>query len=472
MGESLELRRPRRLFWRAALAVVVGVGLLPVSTPPAPAQQQTTLVAAGSSWRYDDTGTARFTGWRGVGFDDSAWKQGRAELGYGDGDEATTVSFGPDPTAKYVTTYFRRAFDVAEPATVSSLLLELKRDDGAVVYLNGTEVYRTNMPTGTVSASTYALDWSTSETTWFTARPSPSLLRSGRNVIAVEVHQASRTSSDISMNLRLVATTGTPAATLMMAGDVGHCSARVAPYTGAEVSRRQGTWAPLGDLAYPDGSATDFANCYTPFFSTVLDRTRPAIGNHEYRTNAGGPYWDIFGSRAGARGDGWYSYQLGGWHIVVLNSNCGIVACGTTSRQYRWLVADLAAKSSNCVLAYWHHAPFSSDARGASPGAMLPMLQLLEQNGLDLVVAGHFHNYERFARMNSSGAVDSRGFRTFVAGIGGVPQDGFGTPRTGSELRYAGTFGFVQFTLRPDGYGWELVTTGGTARTDTGTGTC
>lgn len=469
----LDFRANRRALWLVVALATMGVAL-PGSTPADAAPAPQTLVAAGSAWRYDDSGTARNSAWRTIDFDDSGWREGRAELGYGDGDEATRLSFGPDALRKYVTTYFRRSFSVANPSNVSALALDLRRDDGAVVYVNGTEVFRTNMGSGPITAASYAMDWNTSETAWFPATVSPMLLRPGRNVLAVEIHQASNRSSDISFDLRLTATVGgsPPPAMLMLAGDIGHCGVDVARYTGAEVARRQGTWAPVGDLAYPDGSETDFRNCYDPHFAAVRDRTRPAIGNHEYES-ADGAYWNRFGPAvAGRRNEGWYSHDLGGWHIVVLNSNCDMVACNATGAQYRWLAADLAASTTPCVLSYFHHAPFSSETRGGTPGAMLPMLQLLEREGLDAVVGGHFHLYERFARMTSAGVVNARGFRTFVVGTGGGPLNRFGTPKPGSEVRHSDAFGFLELALRPNGYSWEFVHVGGTRRSDSGTDTC
>ncbi len=170
-----------------------------------------TFIATGSAWNYLDNGTNQGTAWDNNGFDDSTWKSGAAELGYGDGDEKTTVSFGGSSSNKFVTTYFRKSFNVDDASKVTALGLRLLRDDGAVVYLNGTEVYRTNMPTGSIAYNTLASN-AIEDTTWYTANINPALLASGNNVIAVEIHQADRGSSDISFNFELTGTVTTPAA--------------------------------------------------------------------------------------------------------------------------------------------------------------------------------------------------------------------------------------------------------------------
>jgi hypothetical protein len=169
--------------------------------------QTTTLLPYGSSWKYLDNGSNQGTAWRSSSFSDAAWSTGNAQLGYGDGDEATVVRYGSSPTYKYVTTYFRKTISVSNPAQFSSLSLGIKRDDGAVVYINGTERYRTNMPTGTISYSTLAsADASDDGRTAQTVTLSPSILVTGNNVIAVEIHQRTRSSSDISFDLQLNAT--------------------------------------------------------------------------------------------------------------------------------------------------------------------------------------------------------------------------------------------------------------------------
>jgi hypothetical protein len=165
----------------------------------------TRLVSTGSVWKYLDTGVDQGTGWRTIAFNDSTWPSGPAELGYGDADEATVVSFGPNETNKFITTYFRRSFFLTDAASFMNLQLRLLRDDGAVVYLNAAEVFRSNMPTGAVVFSTRALSTvnGTAEGAFFTTNVPPHLLRSGTNVLAVEVHQVNPTSSDVSFAFEL-----------------------------------------------------------------------------------------------------------------------------------------------------------------------------------------------------------------------------------------------------------------------------
>ncbi|MFQ3577372.1 MAG: Ig-like domain-containing protein, partial [Cytophagales bacterium] len=174
------------------------------------ANAQTTtveLISQGSSWKYLDDGSNQGTAWRASSFNDGSWKTGLAELGYGDGDESTIVSFGSSSSSKFITTYFRRAFNISNLSELSNFVLSVKRDDGIVVYVNGTERYRNNMPTGTISSSTLAAaDASDDGKTWFSTNLSASHFVNGINVIAVEIHQRSRSSSDISFDLRLSAT--------------------------------------------------------------------------------------------------------------------------------------------------------------------------------------------------------------------------------------------------------------------------
>lgn len=164
------------------------------------------LIAAGGNWKYLDNGTDQGTAWQDAAFNDAAWAAGNAELGYGDGDEATTVSYGTNASNKYVTTYFRKTVNINSLNGFNAVKLRLLCDDGAVVYVNGIEAYRYNMPAGAVGYNTYAaaaID-GTAETTYQEALLSKNLFASGNNTIAVEVHQANATSSDISFNLELL----------------------------------------------------------------------------------------------------------------------------------------------------------------------------------------------------------------------------------------------------------------------------
>src|SRR5918992_4093259 len=191
---------PRRLVLAIFLLAVLGLTAR-ISTT------DTVLIASGSAWKYHDRGANLGTTWRTRSYVDRAWAAGSAQLGYGDGDEATVVRYGPNSAAKYITTYFRQTFSVADPALVQSLTLKVLRDDGAVVYLNGTEVFRTNMPAGTIAYNTLApvAAADADETTYYTASIDPALLTAGANVLAVEVHQANGSSSDVSFDAELIA---------------------------------------------------------------------------------------------------------------------------------------------------------------------------------------------------------------------------------------------------------------------------
>jgi len=162
-----------------------------------------TLISTGAVWKYLDNGSDQGGAWTAIGFNDSAWTNGPAQLGYGDGDERTIVSYGPNAGAKYITTYFRRSFVISDPASFSSLNLRLLRDDGAVVYLNGSDVYRNNMPGGAIGYQTTALGAVTDEAAFYSSPVNPGYLVPGTNVIAVEMHQAGGTSSDLSFDFEL-----------------------------------------------------------------------------------------------------------------------------------------------------------------------------------------------------------------------------------------------------------------------------
>jgi hypothetical protein len=220
----------------------------------------------------------------------------------------------------------------------------------------------------------------------------------------------------------------------------------------------------LGDLQYESGTAAAFAASYDKTWGRWKAMTHPAPGNHEFNTKGGAGYFAYWGSAAGAPGKGWYSFDVGAWHIVALNSNCAIVGCAATSEQARWLQADLAAHQAKCTLAYWHHPRYSSGLHGDDVSTE-PFWELLSAAHADLVLVGHDHDYERFA--------PQRGIRQFTAGTGGRSLYIFRpTPDPNSELRNATTFGVLQLTLHPDSYDWRFVNEPGTTFTDSGTTAC
>ena len=268
---------------------------------------------------------------------------------------------------------------------------------------------------------------------------------------------------------------------LIAAGDIADCRSKGDEATAQLIRSMAGTIATLGDNAYRGGSKREFASCYGPTWGAEKDRTRPAPGNHEYGTRGARGYFGYFGAAAGAPQAGYYSYDLGAWHIVVLNSNCDEVGgCQADSPQGRWLRADLAAHPTTCTLAYWHHPLFSSGQEHGGDSAVRPFWVLLYEAGADVVLSGHEHNYERFALQDSRGASNpQRGIRQFVVGTGGAGHYAFGTPQPTSEVRNADTYGVLKLTLRPQGYEWTFVPAdahskeaGGSTFTDSGSAAC
>ncbi len=260
---------------------------------------------------------------------------------------------------------------------------------------------------------------------------------------------------------------------LVAAGDIAGCGQVGDTATAALIAATVGTVAVLGDAVYNNGSPAQFASCYGPTWGRFKGRTRPAIGNHEYRTPGAAGYFNYFGAQAGPRGQGWYSYDLGRWHLIVLNSNCSKVACGKGSEQERWLRADLAAHANTCTLAYWHHPRFSSDNRHGNWPSVGAFWDALYDYGADLVLAGHAHVYERFAPQTPWGAADPAfGIRQFIVGTGGNGLYGFRGVKPNSQLRNASAFGVLNLTLRSGGYDWRFLPQAGKTFTDAGSAAC
>jgi hypothetical protein len=490
-----------------------------IATGAAPPQ---TLVPTGAQWRYLDDGVDPGASWVDVGFADGDWGEGPAQLGYGDGDEATTVGYGGNPSDKHITTWFRHSFDLADAGAVNVLELQLLRDDGAVVYLNGTEVMRSNMPSGPIDSSTTALDTASSseESEFHLLHVSPSLLLTGWNVIAVEIHQVGPTSSDIGFDLSLVdmglsaaptlvrgpylqrgtsdgvvvrfdtnlptvgrvdwgldssasdgfatgafttrheiALDGLAAATkyfysvgdldsvfagpdadhffvtspsvgdrvpmrIWVIGDSGEANQAARDvrddYLALPGSESTDVWIMLGDNAYDTGSEAQYQAAVFETYPQLLRNTVlwPAFGNHDaFSANSqteSGAYFDIFtlprAAEAGGVASGteaYYSFDYGNVHFIVLDSE-GESPLGNylepSGDMLTWLVADLAATNQDWVIAYFHHPPYSkgshdSDSRSDSGGRLVAMrenaLPILETGGVDLVLGGHSHVYER-----------------------------------------------------------------------------
>ncbi len=474
------------------------------------------LVRSGAIWRYLDDGSDPGPTWLSPELDDLAWKIGPAPLGYGLGNEATVVGFGPDPARKHITTYLRGEFQLDDPLTIDRLLLRVVHDDGAAVYLNGVEIYRANLPAGPLRPDTLsdaAADGAEAveralDPAWF--RP---LLQAGRNIVAAEVHQYEGTSPAMVFDLALTAnapvtitrgpflqsgspgeailrwrtnlpsrsrvtygalgaggpmeltesevastehlvrlgglrpatrydyTIGTPDGALVggdgehffvtpplpgtvkptriwVIGDSGTADANAAAvyraYRSFTGRRHTDVWLMLGDNAYLEGTDEQYQRAVFDFYPEMLRQVFvwPAIGNHE--TYFGGapqasPYLDIFTLPTRAEvgglasgGELYYSFDHGNIHFVALDSMVSSRAPGAP--MWTWLEADLAANDRTWLIAYWHHPPYSkgshdSDNAGGFDRQLVEMreraLPLLEAHGVDLVLGGHSHSYER-----------------------------------------------------------------------------
>ncbi|HUR32929.1 MAG TPA: metallophosphoesterase family protein [Vicinamibacterales bacterium] len=477
-----------------------------------PTTTDTTFVTKGAVWKYFDLGASPGSGWNTLAFNDAAWPSGAAPLGYGDGDEATVVGYGPDPNAKYTTTYFRRTFTVSDPSLYQGLTVNVLRDDGAVVYINGTEVFRSNMPGGGIAYGTFATTAVTGadeSTTFYSGSVNPSVLRAGTNLMAVEIHQSGGTSSDISFNAELIGSTGlqltrgpylqmgTPSSivvrwrtgaasdsavmygpapgsliwsatsaavttehevtlsnldpattyyysvgstTQTLAGDASHHFVTSPPAGTAQPARvwvlgDSGTadanaravrdafygvnggsawanlWLMLGDNAYNSGTDAEFQSAVFDMYPVTLRQSVlwPTIGNHDGASadsaTGTGPYYDVFtlpkSAQAGGLASGteaYYSFDYGNIHFICLDSF--ETSRAVNGPMLTWLQNDLAATTQKWIVAFWHHPPYSkgshdSDTDTAMSEMRQNALPVLEAGGVDLVLAGHSHSYER-----------------------------------------------------------------------------
>jgi hypothetical protein len=263
-------------------------------------------------------------------------------------------------------------------------------------------------------------------------------------------------------------------ATLVGAGDIADCKdLSGAAATAKLLEAIPGTVMAVGDLAYPDGTKENF-DCYEQTWGRVKARTRPSPGNHEFHTHGAAYYFSYFGQAAGDPKAGYYSYELGTWHIIVLNSECiDIGGCNAGSPEEKWLRADLSAHPATCTLAYFHKPLFSSGGAHGDDPEIVPIWQALYDANADVVVGGHDHDYERFAPQTPLAKPDpERGIREFVVGTGGKNHRPFTTPHANSEVRNADTFGVLKLTLRPGAYDWQFIPEAGKSFTDSGTGSC
>lgn len=228
----------------------------------------------------------------------------------------------------------------------------------------------------------------------------------------------------------------------------------------------------LGDEQYPSGDLESFRDSFEPTWGRLKSVMHASPGNHEYRAGKADGYFEYFGREAGAADGGYYSFELGSWHIVSLNSNCDEVACGPDSLQVKWLKADLEKHPRACTLAFFHHPLFSSGVHG-SQLEVRPLWDALYEAGADVVLNGHDHDYERFAPSRPDGTVDAeRGLREFLIGTGGCSQYPLlHSPRANTEVRKTNIFGVLQLTLYPSHYSWDFLSTGAPFH-DHGEGRC
>ena len=292
---------------------------------------------------------------------------------------------------------------------------------------------------------------------WYTRR-----YRDGRHFVRVQaVYDAHLKAKRVSYFV------GNGAPAVLAAGDIGDCRTPGDEQTASILDSEAGTILALGDVVYPDGSDADFARCFAPSWGRHKTRIRPVPGNHEYHTPDAAGYFNYFGAVAGDRGRGWYSFDVGGWHIVALNSN---VAIGRGSPQLAWLQSDLAASRATCTLAYWHHPRFSSHN---SLARFEPWWELLYEHGVDLVLNGHDHHYERFAQQSPSGERDdARGIRQFVVGTGGSFLHRPRFTAKNSEAGQGHLKGVLRLVLRDADYSWRFLPVAGKNYTDSGSDTC
>jgi len=253
---------------------------------------------------------------------------------------------------------------------------------------------------------------------------------------------------------------------LVGAGDIG--SSAGAEATAKLLDAIPGTVITLGDNAYPDGTSANYAS-YDRHWGRHKERTRPCPGNHDYHTPGAKPYFEYFGANAGPTGRGYYSFDLGDWHVVSLNSNTDMKA---GSAQEQWLRDDLKANRKDCILAYWHYPRFSVGPHGSIMESH-DVWQALYEAGAEVVLVGHDHDYQRFAPQTADGQADpERGIREFVAGMGGSSHYVIKKTLPNLEAQNDNTYGVLKLTLGRGTYRWEFVPVAGGAYADSGTGIC
>jgi hypothetical protein len=286
----------------------------------------------------------------------------------------------------------------------------------------------------------------------------------------------SATAAGVSVTQTTSVTVTAPGSSVVMvgAGDIATCNKPDDEATAALVNAIPGEVFALGDNVYEDGTTAEFNNCYNPSWGAFKSRTHPAAGNHEYNTSGAVPYYAYFGAAAGTAGQGYYSYDVGAWHVIVLNSN---LSGSANNAQLQWLGNDLATHSNLCTLSYWHHPLYSSVGGSGSGGATItsvrPFWDSLYAYDADLVLTGHRHVYERLNLMRPDGTVDlSTGIRSFVVGTGGNSGGDLTNIFPTSEEREGRTYGVMKLTLHASSFDWQFIPVAGETYTDSGTGSC
>jgi len=240
----------------------------------------------------------------------------------------------------------------------------------------------------------------------------------------------------------------------------------------------------LGDAVYENGTADEYRDCYEPTWGQFKAITRPIPGNHDFQLDEN-PYFDYFGAAAGERGKGWYSFDVGAWHVVALNTELKLGTRATPwvdrdyqvqgpgTEQYEWLKADLAAHPNRCVAAMLHRPRYTTSGLHNDALAIVPLYQLLYDAGADLMLAGHSHSYERYPELGPNDDVQpGRGIRNFVVGTGGAKLQPLDPPAHNVDVRNADTFGVLKLTLHPDRYDWQYLPAAGFTFTDSGSTSC
>ena len=327
----------------------------------------------------------------------------------------------------------------------------------------------TNTPTPTITATSTSTPTATPTVTRTPTTTPTRIPTSQRSTQQISAPTAANTSIDL---------TSTPIV-IYAAGDIAECKGAVPDQsTGAMVTSRMllktsGPIFTLGDDSNDSGTKKDYDNCYNPTWGRLLDRTYPAMGNHDVSPdNQGISYFDYFAGMTGTWGH--YSLDLGSWHIIVLNAECSIGAqgCYYGSPQEKWLRADLAATQQKCILALWHQPLFTSGGQ-LSDAAVRSFWFDLYNYKADVILNGHNHMYERFVPLNPYGVASLNGIRQFVVGTGGAPLEYKVKPfAAGEVVRDASTYGYLKMSLFSDSYEWQFVPKSSSGFTDLGTAAC